>query len=64
MSKFATVEQDAPNKVPILLLGDLNAAIMHDYIEYCEGYFDNKDVSADRQVCKILSGIKDSCYRD
>jgi hypothetical protein len=63
-NKFTTVEQDAPNKVPILLAGDLNAAVMCDYTECCEGYFENKNVPAERQVHKILARIKDSRYRD
>jgi hypothetical protein len=62
MSKYATIEQDTPNKVPILLLGDLNTAVIHDYVECCEGYFDNKDIPAEKQVCMILARIKD--YKD
>jgi hypothetical protein len=61
---FATVEQDAPSKVPILLPGDLNASVIREYVESCKGYFDNKDVAAEKQVHRILAGIKDSHYRD
>src|ERR1700683_4707479 len=63
-SKPTTIEQDAPSKVPILLPGDLNASIMHNYIESCKGYFNNKEITPEKQVCRILASIKDSCYRD
>jgi hypothetical protein len=63
-TEFAMVEQDASSKVPILLPGDLNASVIREYVESCKGYFDNKDIAAEKQVCRILAGIKDSHYRD
>lgn len=53
-----------PQQSTNLVVGDLNAAVMRDYVECCEGYFDNKDVPAEKQVRKIIAGIKDSRYRD
>jgi len=56
---MATVKQDVLSKVPVLMPGDFSPAIMHEYEHACIGYFENKDIAEDKQVWKILSGIKD-----
>jgi len=50
-SKFTSVEQDAPSKVPMLSPGDITPSVMHMYKNACNGYFDTKDVPEDKQVC-------------
>jgi hypothetical protein len=37
---------------------------MRDFQDACEGYFENKEVPADKQVRKILAGIKDDRVKD
>ena len=63
-SKTATVEQDVPSKVPVLTPGDISPATMCEYKHACIGYFENKDIVPDKQVRKILSGIKDDRIKE
>ena len=58
-SCYATVEQEGPGKCPIMGEGDLNAKNAHQYDDYCNGYFDVKDIPEDKQVCKVIAGICD-----
>ncbi|GBE82211.1 hypothetical protein SCP_0405940 [Sparassis crispa] len=60
----ASVEQDAPTKVPILLKGDITLAVMREYEDACKGYFEHKSVDAATQVRKIIAGLKYSCIKD
>jgi hypothetical protein len=62
-SKMASVDQDAPFKVPILSSGDITPAVMHKFEDTCIGYFENKDIDDDKQVRKILAGLKDDCIK-
>ena len=60
----ASVEQSSPSKVPVLHAGDITPAVMREYEDACNGYFDHKDINADKQVRMIIAGIKDPCIRD
>jgi len=55
----ASVEQDAPSKVPILHPGTISPAVMREFQNGCLDYFDNKEVGEEKQVRKILPGLKD-----
>jgi hypothetical protein len=63
-SKFATVQQDSPSKIPILLPSDITPYVMCSYEQACRGYFDTKDVDDDKKVQKILAGLRDNCIQD
>jgi hypothetical protein len=63
-SKFTSVEQDAPSKVPMLLPGDITPSVMQMYENTCNGYFDTKDVPEEKQVCRILAGLRDNRIQD
>jgi hypothetical protein len=60
----AYVEQDSSLKPPILHPGDISPAVMREFEDDCLGYFENKEIAADKQVRKILAGLKDSRVRD
>jgi hypothetical protein len=55
----AWVEQDSPSKVPVLHPGVISPVVMRKFQNGCLDYFDNKETANDKQVCKILPGIKD-----
>jgi hypothetical protein len=61
-SKFVSVDQDALSKAPMLLPGDMTPRIMHEFEDACLGYFENKEIAPDKQVHKILAGLKDNCF--
>ena len=63
-SNLATVDWDAPAKVPILNVGDITLDVMREYEDDCINFFDAKEIPADKQVQKILAGIKDHCIKD
>jgi hypothetical protein len=63
-SKFASIEQDAPSKVPMLLPKDITPTVMCMYKNTCRGYFDTKDVAKDKQVHRILAGLRDNRIQD
>jgi glycerophosphoryl diester phosphodiesterase len=63
-SKSASVDQDSPSKVPLLLLGDISPLVMCEYEHACLGYFDTKDIGAEKQVRKILAGLRDTHIQD
>jgi hypothetical protein len=63
-SKFASIEQDAPSKVPMLLPRDIMPTVMHMYKNACSGHFDMKDVAKDKQVHRILAGLHNSHIQD
>ena len=58
------VEQENPGKCPILNEGDLNAKNARQYDNSCNGYFDVKDIPEDKQVCKVIAGIRDQRMKD
>lgn len=58
-SRLAKVEQDSPNKVPVLLQGDLTPSMMRQYENTCLGFFEGKEIAPDKQVRKILAGLRD-----
>jgi hypothetical protein len=64
LSKLASVEQDAPSKVPMLLPGDITPSVMHMYENACNGYFDTKDVPEEKQVRRVLAGLRDTRIQD
>ncbi|KIM88504.1 hypothetical protein PILCRDRAFT_2732 [Piloderma croceum F 1598] len=53
--RTASVKQNLPLKVPLLLPGDISPTIMHKYEYACLGYFNTKDVGPNKQVRKILA---------
>jgi hypothetical protein len=63
-SKMAIVDQDAPSKVPILSAGEITPAVMREFEDACIGYFENKDIDEDKQVRKILAGLKDERIKE
>jgi hypothetical protein len=63
-SKMAIVDQDAPSKVPILSAGEITPAVMREFEDACIGYFENKDIDEDKQVRKILAGLKDDRIKE
>jgi hypothetical protein len=58
-SKYAILKQDMPSKVPALLTSNLNPTVMRAYKNACLSYFENKEITADKQVHKILAGLRD-----
>jgi hypothetical protein len=48
----------------MLTPGELTPAIVHSFETKCLGFFENKDVPKDKQVCKILAGLKDTRIQD
>ncbi|KIM87980.1 hypothetical protein PILCRDRAFT_3692 [Piloderma croceum F 1598] len=58
-SGLAKVEQDSPNKVPVLLQGDLTPSVMRQYENACLGFFEGKEIAPEKQVRKILTGLRD-----
>jgi hypothetical protein len=41
-------------------MGDISPAVMREFEEACIGYFESKEVNKDKQVRRILPGLKDS----
>jgi len=63
-AKFAVLEQDSPSKVPLLLPGNVTPGVMRAYEHACLGYFDTKDIAVDKQVRKVLPGLRDNRIMD
>ena len=63
-STLATVDWEVPTKVPILNAGDITPDVMREYEDDCINFFDAKEIPADKQVRKILAGIKDHRIKD
>ena len=63
-SCYATVKQEGPRKCPIMGEGDLNTKNAHQYDDYCNCYFDVKDIPEDKQVHKVIAGICDQQMKD
>jgi len=64
ISKYAILEQDSLNKVPILLPGDVTPSVMCQYKNTCMGFFESKEIAPDKQARKILAGLHDDCIQD
>jgi hypothetical protein len=60
----AYVEQESAAKPPTLHPGDITPAVMREFEDTCLGYFENKEIPSDKQVRKVLAGLKDSRIRD
>jgi hypothetical protein len=60
----AYVEQDSSSKLHMLHTGNISPTVMHDFEESCRGYFENKEVDKDKQVCKILVRLKNTRVKD
>lgn len=43
----------------MLMAGDITPTVMRQFQNVCKGFFESKDIPADKQVCKILAGLKD-----
>jgi len=63
-AKYAYVDQESASRPPTLHAGDISLAVMREFEEACIGYFESKEVDEDKQVRKILPGLKDSRVRD
>jgi hypothetical protein len=61
---LARVKQENPAKIPILMPGDVTPEVMRDYTDACNGYFEQKEIPEDKQVRKILTGLKDTRIKD
>jgi hypothetical protein len=46
------------------MAGDITPAVMRDFEDSCNRYFDNKDVEDDKKVKKILSSFRDTRIKD
>jgi hypothetical protein len=64
ISKLASVEQESPSQILVLLTGDVTPEILHEYKNACIGYFETKDIEGPKQVRKILAGFCDTCILD
>jgi hypothetical protein len=60
----AYVEQESSSKQPILHPGDITPAVMREFEDSCMGYFENKEIADDKQVRKILSGLRNTHIKD
>ncbi|KIM88189.1 hypothetical protein PILCRDRAFT_3223 [Piloderma croceum F 1598] len=54
-SGLATVEWEAPTKVPILNAGNITPDVMREYEDDCINFFDAKEIPADKQVLLALT---------
>jgi len=59
MTKYAVVEQSAPNKLPILKAGELTPETVCDWENACSTYFMHKEIEAKDQVKMIAFGMSD-----
>jgi hypothetical protein len=50
MTKYAVVEQSAPNKPPTLKVGELTPETVHDWENACSTYFMHNEIEAKDQV--------------
>ena len=48
----------------MLFSGDITPKVMREFKDTCLGYFENKEFAADKQVRKILVGLKDDCVKE
>ena len=48
----------------MLLPGDITPSVMHMYENACNGYFDTKDVPEEKQVRRVLAGLRDTHIQD
>jgi len=48
----------------MLLPGDIIPRIMCDFEDACISYFENKEITPEKQVRKILAGLKDDCIKE
>lgn len=46
----ASVEQDSMSKPPVLLPGDISPEVMREWEDGCVGYFEHKEIAAEKQV--------------
>jgi hypothetical protein len=60
----AYVKQDSSSKPPMLHCGNIMLEIMHDFKDCCMGYFKTKDITADKQVYKILASFCNTHIKD
>jgi hypothetical protein len=63
-SKLASVEQESPSWIPVLLTGDVTPEILYKYKNACIGYFETKDIKGPKQVWKILASFCDTRILD
>lgn len=59
-SHFATEEQSAPNKMPIVTPGDLTPKMLCSFKIFCKAYFNNKGIPSMEQVEKIALSFQDA----
>jgi hypothetical protein len=55
----AHVEQDGPNRVPILTKGNPSPEAIQEFENGCLDYFGEKDIAEEKQTAKILLGFND-----
>lgn len=59
-NNVAYVEQEGAGHAPTLYSGNITPTVMHEFEDACVGFFDHKDVPLNKQVKKIMPGMKDS----
>jgi hypothetical protein len=62
MTKFAVVEQNAPNKPPKLHAGELTPEAAREWDNACTTYFMHKQIDGANQVKMIVMGMVDTWY--
>ena len=61
---MASVEQEVPSKVPVLMARDISPMTMQQFKHACMNYFTHKKVITDNQVSLIIGGILDDHVGD
>ena len=63
--KFTAVQTNlGTSRPPTLTSGDMNLALMCSFKNACLGYFKHKEITADKQIHKILACLQDSHMQD
>jgi len=62
--KLTSIKQTTLSKALTLLTGDFTPAIMCEFEDTCLRYFENKEILPEKQVHKILAGLKDYCIKE
>jgi hypothetical protein len=61
---FATVTSASPNKVPMLLAGELTIEVFIQWKDACEDYFEIKDIADEKRVTHTSTRFQNILVRD
>ena len=59
-STLTYIKQEGMDHAPTLLHVDISHEVMRDFEGACIDFFNHKDVPEDKQVKKVIHGIKDN----